>query len=115
MAMRVPTKLRDATLVAMGHTLLVRTLVASLFLSSIVVVAACGDDDDPNTACESMCKDSGFSSSRLDQHSHETNCFCLGGSGTVTASACTDMCKSVDKPGSVFRSGGTTDNACQCQ
>ncbi len=79
---------------------------------------ACSDDEasssDPAASCDSMCKGTGFTSSRLDAQPNETNCFCTG-AGTVTAAACTEMCKATGKPGKPFRSSGATDNACQCQ
>ncbi|MCW5832957.1 MAG: hypothetical protein KIS78_11155 [Labilithrix sp.] len=93
----------------------------SAFVVAVLLVATttgCGDDDDDgdvNAACDAMCKGAGFTSSRLEEHGHETNCFCTGGSGTVSADACTNMCKSTGKPGSPFGSGPAGANACQCQ
>jgi hypothetical protein len=95
--------------------------LAFVGLGLLVVTAACTDDDesssDPKASCETMCKGAGFTSSKADQQPHELNCFCTGGTGTVAAAACTEMCTSVGKPGKTFRSGAgaTTDNACQCQ
>lgn len=102
----------------------VRPAVRTLFVSTVTALlvassAACGSDDevgssDPTAACDSMCKGGGFTASRLDAQPNETNCFCTG-AGTITAAACTDMCKSTGKPGKPFGSGGATANACQCQ
>src|SRR5688572_29885562 len=81
------------------------------------VSASCGDDAaDPASACMSLCTSSGFSRSNIDVQPNETNCFCTGGSGTVSASACMSTCTDIDKTTSqVFGSGaGQTANACQC-
>ena len=95
-------------------------MVLSVALVSMLV-GACSSDDEASTAtptasCDSMCKGAGFTASRIDVQSNETNCFCTG-TGTVTATACTEMCKSTGKPGKPFRSGAAaaSDNACQCQ
>lgn len=96
-------------------------LLLSLAVAAVMsAVPACSDDDeksDPTAACDSMCKSTGFASSRVDAQPHETNCFCTG-TGTVTPAACTDMCsKAAGKPGAPFTSGAgvTNANACQCQ
>lgn len=63
-----------------------------------------------------MCKGAGYTSSNLSEQGHETNCFCQGGTGgQVSDAACTEMCKSVGKPGTTFGTSGAAKNACQCQ
>src|SRR5688500_14688695 len=99
-----------------------RIFTASMIVGALVASTGCDSDDDaagaksdPAAACDSMCKGAGFSGSNVDSQPHETNCFCTG-TGTVSAAVCTDMCsKATGKPGKPFRSGGNTDNACQCQ
>lgn len=103
-----------------------KTKIFSLVLTTTFValtVLACSDDDDAAGgggdvagSCDTMCKGAGFTSSRVDQQPNETNCFCTG-TGTITADACTNMCKSVGKPGQPFGSGAgvTSANSCQCQ
>lgn len=93
-------------------------IVSALFVSLV----ACSDDDDDKgggdvaASCKSLCTTAGFGDGRADVQPHEINCFCTGGSGTITAAACADMCKSTDKSGSQpFGNGPAGANACQCQ
>lgn len=87
----------------------------------LTAVAGCSDDEekaapDAAGACKDMCSKIGFVQSRVDVQPNETNCFCSG-AGTVTAEACTDMCKAIGKgTGQPFRSGAAAvDDSCQCQ
>lgn len=91
------------------------TLLRSTLLLAALGLAACGSTDAP-TACTDMCTASGFSSGRSDVQSNETNCFCSGGSGAVTATRCTDMCTSLGKAsGATFKSANGPIDSCQCQ
>ena len=92
-------------------------LLVTLFVSLV----ACSSDDeagtkDPATSCNDLCTSAGFGDGRADVQPNEINCFCTGGSGTISATACTDMCSSIGKSKSEpFGSGaGQTANACQC-
>lgn len=92
-----------------------RLTLTAIVLGALALTVACGDDEetgDVKGSCDSMCKSAGFTASRLDEQPHELNCFCTGGTGTVTAEACTNMCKSAGKPGEPFGKG---PDACQCQ
>ena len=95
----------------------VRAAVVLLVGVLSALTGACSDDDDkkdPGGACTDLCTGAGFSSSRVDDHPHETNCFCTG-TGTVTAQACTNMCTSIGKTKSEpFGNGAQGPNACQC-
>jgi hypothetical protein len=85
-----------------------------------VALVACSSDDksesnDPTVACKDLCTASGFSSSRLDNQPNELNCFCSGGTGTVTAAACTNTCTSAGKKtAQPFKSSGGAFDSCQC-
>jgi len=93
--------------------------IAVLVLTGLLTaLIGCSSDDedskDPATACTDLCTGAGFSSSRVDAHPHETNCFCTG-NGTVSAAACTNMCTSLGKAKSEpFGNGAQGPNACQC-
>lgn len=88
-----------------------------LLVGVLAAVTGCSDDDDKKDAggaCTDLCTGAGFSSSRVDDHPHETNCFCTG-AGTVSAQACTNMCTSIGKTKSEpFGNGAQGPNACQC-
>jgi len=99
---------------------------ALALLVVITTLVACGSDDstetkDAATSCKDLCSASGFSSSRVDAQPNEINCFCSGGSGTVTAATCTDGCKSQGKSKSQpFKASGPAAapgmalDSCQC-
>lgn len=92
-------------------------IVSALFVS---LVACSGDDDeggkDPAASCKDLCTTAGFGDGRADVQPHEVNCFCTGGTGTISAAACTDMCTSIGKSGSQpFGTGPQGANACQCE
>lgn len=100
-----------------SRSLSVRASIVVL-VAAFVSLAGCSGDDEgsksPATACTDLCTGAGFSSSRVDDHPHETNCFCTG-SGTVSAAACTTMCTSIGKSTSEpFGNGANGPDACQC-
>ena len=88
----------------------------SLFVSALFVsLVACSGSDDPASACTDLCTTAGFQDGRVDVQPNEINCFCTGGSGTVSDEACTNMCASTDKSGSqTFGTGPNLKDACQC-
>ena len=98
----------------------IRSLSVVLAVGVVLVsVSACSSDDeaskDPGAACKDVCSSAGFTSSRVDAQPHETNCFCTGGTGTVTPAACTEMCSALGKGKSEpFGAGPQGANACQC-
>ncbi|MEW5849287.1 MAG: hypothetical protein AB2A00_10755 [Myxococcota bacterium] len=101
-----------------------RKTISSLFTGAALALSlqACNpmqeeeESKDPATACSDLCTQEGFSSSSVDVQSNETNCFCSGGSGTMTDAHCADMCSSIGKGNAqTFNStaGGAKDS-CQC-
>ena len=101
-----------------------------LTLSAVVALSAvigCSDDPAPapekkdvQLACNEMCRDSGFSSSKKDEQTNEVNCFC---SVTTTAATskveetrckkmCTEIGKSTGKPFGQTTAGNP--DSCQC-
>lgn len=96
-----------------------KTVLSLAAVSLVVILAACSDDESgPDVAgsCRELCTGSGFGSSRVDEQSNETNCFCSGGTGDVTQAKCGDMCNKIGRPkASPFNSGvGGNKDACQC-
>ena len=80
-----------------------------------ISLAACGGSADSETSCKDLCTGAGYTNSSVDVQPHEVNCFCSGGSGTVSADACTKMCTDLGKSSAqTFKSGGTAVNSCQC-
>ncbi|MBI5498275.1 MAG: hypothetical protein HY904_24955 [Deltaproteobacteria bacterium] len=94
--------------------------VALLFAA--VVPLGCGPRDgdggsttDPAAACAELCTKDGYSSSRVDVQSNETNCFCSSGTGPVTDADCAAMCTSMGMGNpQAFGSTGPTKDSCQC-
>lgn len=81
-----------------------------------VAFTACGGGKDATSSCKDLCTTAGFTSSRVDTQPKEVNCFCSGGTGTVTAAACTSMCTGVGKAKSqVFGQSAGASDACQCE
>jgi hypothetical protein len=102
-------------------SVLIRTAAAVAAVGGLLVsIPACSDDDesggkDPSSTCAEMCTGAEFGSSRVDAHPHEINCFCTGGTGTVSATACTNMCSALGKTKSEpFGNGPQGPDACQC-
>lgn len=100
-----------------------RPVLISVVVASLTALVACSDDDDssgskdPTSSCKDLCTGAGFSSSRVDVQSNETNCFCSGGTGTVTDAACTTMCKGSGKSkAQTFKADKNAANmdSCQC-
>ena len=90
----------------------------SFLIAALFFVSACGAAKTPALACTDLCTGAGFTGGTSDVQSNETNCFCTGGSGTISDSACATMCTQAGKGSSTaFKSGAgvTTANACQCQ
>lgn len=96
-------------------------------LSAFILVAAAscaggpssssssGGNKTPETACSDLCTQEGFTSSSVMVETNETNCFCSGGSGTMTDGHCTAMCDSIGKDtAQTFGSGTGPKDACQC-
>lgn len=101
------------------------TLRALLFASLSATLVACGDKDDDSGGdglggtevayeCTSMCQAEGFSDGAGDEYDHEVNCTC-DGAGTVSDSACADMCTEIGWSSSVtYSSTGGDIDSCQC-
>jgi hypothetical protein len=91
------------------------TRTLALVFGLALSVTACGGSADPETTCKDLCSGAGYSTSRVDSYPHEVNCFCTGGSGTVTAESCTKMCTDLGKTSAMtFKSTGTAVDSCQC-
>lgn len=94
-----------------------RPLILAFALASLV---ACGDKDDDTGAasgatCEGMCTDEGFDAGSLSEYDHEANCTCSGGSGVVSAEACTDLCTGMGwSAGETYSSTGGDLDSCSC-
>lgn len=101
----------------MSHVrILFRATASSLFfcLGLAIAAAGCGSAD-PATSCKDLCTGAGYTSSNADVQSNEINCFCSGGTGTVSAESCTKLCTSLGKSSAMtFKSAGTVVNSCQC-
>jgi hypothetical protein len=90
------------------------TSLLSLCFGLVIAAMGCGGSD-PATSCKDMCTGAGYSSSNADVQPHEINCFCSGGTGTVTSESCTKLCQSLGKSSAMtFKSSGTVVNSCQC-
>ncbi len=89
-------------------------MLLSLWFALAIAQLGCGGSD-PATSCKDMCTEAGYSSSNTDVQPHEINCFCSGGTGTVSADSCTKLCKALGKSSATaFKSSGTAVNSCQC-
>ncbi len=96
-----------------------RSTLLVTVVSMLIGLVACSDDDEgPDVAgsCREACTTSSFQSSRVDEQSNETNCFCNGGTGNVSDQTCQDLCNKIGRPkASTFNQGvGGNKDACQC-
>lgn len=97
-----------------------RTLTLGVVAIGLLAApVACGGDDDakkdPAATCTGMCTGAGFTAGRADVQPNELNCFCTGGSGTVSAAACTTLCSDLEAgAGAPFSGSGGPLDACQC-
>lgn len=99
------------------------TLKSSIAVAAAVfTIVACSSDDastnkDAAGACKDLCSAAGFGSSNAQEFPQEINCTCSGGTGTVAAQACTDMCTGIGRSkGQPYKNngGGTPPDSCQC-
>jgi len=90
-------------------------------LSVGLLTGACGSDDasssDATSSCKDICTAAAFTSSRVDVQPNEINCFCSGGTGTVTDAICKDGCTKQGKAKSQpFKTPAAASmDACQCE
>ena len=113
--------LRSADMHSSSYSI-VRTFALTVFALGLVAMpAGCSDDEDDKkndsaASCTSLCTGAGFSAGRADVQPNEINCFCTGGSGVVTASACKSMCDGLGRATSApFGGSAGAENACQCE